>query len=584
MLAQARVVLPNKLQSSLPVATMASNYMTQSDHHAKPTYSPVQRDRNPWSPGILARLPRLGIGALFGTLLGIAASIGILVASDNQPVSSWRYQPTVYLAIASTLTNILLHFALAEAVNVAWWVKTLRNRTSVEDLHVYWINGNSLWAALTAGRKFNLVALACIVTSVAPVNGPLLQRASTIATQSQVSQPILKMNLAPEIPQGFSGYISGRALEVSLFTANFTPTVQDFTNRATITTTATGCEGMCNAKAIGAGFAVNCSSYPFPFDLRPSPTGGVDQSTTDGTQAFLSDFTWNGLFSGGNISLNVQYKDSTACNGDLVVKNCSLRAATVQYPVIIDNNNSSISLDPSTTIFDDIVGPIQSIPLETEFGPSTLGGVNLALHNRWASEAHLRFVGAVGYELLNTGATANAYTVVEAHANKNFSISPGSSCGLFYENPVPDLLKSARELMFRTALAAANISTIQYVPSTQRSTRLIYESHYLFLGIATAISVIAVLAVSCTFHGYWRLGRTVSMSPLETARAFAAPLLKEGDSNGNAKEMLKEHGAMLVKYGAIASAAEYGRSTSMRLEVADPQSVRVPQKGTRFEG
>jgi len=84
---------------------------------------------NPWSPGVAARLPLLSLGALLISILGGAASVGILVASNGQPISKWKYQPTVYLSIASTITNIALQFAFTEGVTTGWWRKALKPDT-----------------------------------------------------------------------------------------------------------------------------------------------------------------------------------------------------------------------------------------------------------------------------------------------------------------------------------------------------------------------------------------------------------------------------------------------------------------------
>jgi hypothetical protein len=77
-----------------------------------------------------------------------------------------------------------------------------------------------------------------------------------------------------------------------------------------------------------------------------------------------------------------------------------MRTALVEYPVLVDSNNT-ISLDPETTIFDDTIEHIVNIASDlTIYRPTTLGGYSLALKNKFNSEAHLRFVGSAGYELL----------------------------------------------------------------------------------------------------------------------------------------------------------------------------------------
>lgn len=119
------------------------------------------------------QLPWLGLAAPVGAAGCAVASAFVLIRSDGQSIHDWTLQPTVYLAIASASANILLHYPLAEGVNVAWWRRSLKDGTTVNDLHRYWDYGNSLWAASTSGRHFNLVALASIMAALAPINGPL---------------------------------------------------------------------------------------------------------------------------------------------------------------------------------------------------------------------------------------------------------------------------------------------------------------------------------------------------------------------------------------------------------------------------
>src|SRR3954447_22562612 len=119
----------------------------------------TMNEGTPWSPGLFSQPPWLGFGALLGAILGIAASIGILIISNGQPIADWYVQPTVWLSIASTYSNIMLHFALAEGVNVAWWRRAMKEHTQLAHLHRNWIFGNSIWAAATASSHFNLIAL-----------------------------------------------------------------------------------------------------------------------------------------------------------------------------------------------------------------------------------------------------------------------------------------------------------------------------------------------------------------------------------------------------------------------------------------
>jgi hypothetical protein len=467
--------------------------------------------------------------------------------------------------------------------------------------------GNSLWTASTAGRHVNLIAVATILTAIAPINNPLLQRASRVITShTEVVSPVtLKVPMALDIPFGYTGYISGRMYAASLFTSNYTPTVQSYYNNTAFQLAdRSGCQGSCKARLKGVGLSVNCSSYTWPFNLTSDGASG--SATANGTNVFQSLFEWQ--VASGNMSLNTQYKDQSPCSGDLIVQNCTMQTALVSYPVIIDGNNT-ISLDPSTSIFDDVVfNKINFNADRAQFGPTTLGGYYLALKNKFNSEAHLRYVGADGYELLTTGSTSTQYAITNISTGDGLDI--GSSCALTFNDPTMDLIASARELMFRTALgiAVGNSSLIQTVSGLQSNTPTVYESQYVYLGIAVVLTGIAVFLVTLTFAGYSTLGRSVSMSPLETAKAFNAPLLESADSNADVNSLMRIVGEKSVKYGAVpvdAAAVGYGgiypvgkdgtQATSayiageiggrrMRLVLEEEGIVQAPQKGEKFLG
>lgn len=339
--------------------------------------------RRSWKPGFLPRLPWLGLLALLGAICGIAAAVGILVTSDGNPITSWTIQPTVWLSVATTATNMLLHFALAEGVNVAWWRQAMRQENNLADLHRNWDFGNSLWAALNGRRHINLVALACILTSIVPVSNPLLQRASRVIVATETATVTLGIPLAPEIPRSYTSYISGHMATTSLFTTEFSSIAQDFYNREDIRIADTGCEGSCRTTVRGAGLAVNCSTYTHPFELRTRH----ESAAMNSTQVFGTTFDWQ-TFS-GNMSLGVQYKDTKDCFGNIIVENCTLRAATVHYPVVINGNRSTISLNNDSTIFADQVEGINQVSDSTMQWYSTFGGIFRALSERYNSRVDL---------------------------------------------------------------------------------------------------------------------------------------------------------------------------------------------------
>lgn len=78
----------------------------------------------------------------------------------------------------------------------------------------------------------------------------------------------------------------------------------------------------------------------------------------------------------------------------------------------------------------------------------------------------------------------------------------------------------------------------------------VYQSHYDWMIGALAIILVAFCSIVPTFVDWWHLGRTVSMSPIETAKAFDAPLLWQADPNGTAHDISVQLRSVNIQYGA----------------------------------
>lgn len=275
----------------------------------------------------------------------------------------------------------------------------MRPDTQLGDLHRYWDFGSSAWAAIKAGTHFNFIAFAALFVTLTPINGPLLQRSTSITTGSAYGPVDLKIEAARSIDY-VTGMVSGRAFGVALISDNYLPVVQDFYNGVSIAANHSGCagDGTCSGRLAAAGWAVNCSSYSEPFSVEPKYVEGQsydpssDPAMQNGTYGFMSNFLWS-VGTPGELRLNVQYKGEAACSGDLTVQNCSLYASTVQYPVVIDGNSSTITLDPRSTMFDDVVMNRSEYAVIPTQGGTQLGGYAFALQNRFDSTSHLRWVG-----------------------------------------------------------------------------------------------------------------------------------------------------------------------------------------------
>ena len=527
-------------------------------------YSAVGPAQHSWEPK-LSRLPWKGLCALILSIAGVIVAVAILAVSNGDEVKHWRFQPTVYLAIASTVTNITLTYALFEGVSVSWWCKALKDGTTAADLHRIWDFGTSFISALLCGRHVNLIAVASLLVALSPINGPLLQRATTLGPASVDTTQNLQVNVAKLVPQYFTGIATGRGTHVNMLTTNFSVITKDFYSRAPVPFKS-GCIDTCRASIPGAGFHVNCSSYQAPYNASqsepPIPVANI----------FGTYFTYDTHEAATTASLDIQYKPEIGCTGELIVRNCSLAAGTVAYDVVIDGPSSTISLAPGTTVWNDtIIGPPDLLLRESGSGLlSTYGGMFLALSNRLTTTLQLRSAGAIGWEYLGSqGESAMGYA-------RNIG-SGRATCNITFADPTADYLQDIRSLMFRTAVLSANETDRQMVTAIATGSHTIYKTNYTFTALATFVSLLPIVVVLLTFHGSQHLGREVSLSPLEIARAFDAPILRNSNSNSPARALLKQVGYRPVKYGVVSDNA-------IRRKPVSTQFIRTPYSDLAVNG
>lgn len=552
---------------------------------------------SPWSPGVWKRLPWTGFLALFTTVIATMLMIVILVHSNNQP-AHWAVQPAVLLAVTSTIANILLRYALSEGVTVAWWVKSMKPGTHVSDLHTVWSFGTSIKEAALSGRAFNMVALAGILVAITPINTPLLQRASSVTSAIATRDISLTIPIAQEFPFGYTGIITGRAHATALTTSNFSAVVKNYANGVSVNVTDSGCNGRCLGTLQGAGYDIKCSTYLVSFNLSSAlailPDGSVNTTITNGTNVFSTNFTYSEeqlstIGSGLLLNFSALYKSVSECDGYLNLTQCTLKPATLDYHVVL--NNDTIALDPSYTYRDDSVIKYTPPEFQVSQGPTTHGGMGLALNSLFSSVGHLRFTGAVGYELVTSGAPSIEYSIAFFNSSDAHSLY---ACPVAWSNPTDDMLGTARQLAFRAALASANISNstnIQTMNGFQETQLVVYNSHYVYLSVALVFTLLSTFATIPVFLGWWKLGRNVSLSPIEIAKAFDATALVSSDSNLPAKELLMEVGERQIRYGAVGLSAGsgYGVATakvnaSTKLVMGDPRFAQEPGDGNLFVG
>jgi hypothetical protein len=123
-----------------------------------------------------------------------------------------------------------------------------------------------------------------------------------------------------------------------------------------------------------------------------------------------------------------------------------------------------------------------------------------------------------------------------------------ATCGLKWSSPTEYVLNSMHDFMFRAALRAGNGTDVQTFRAQRTSPALLFHSEHRYLAAALAVMLLALLAVLFLLWGWWELGGPVSLSPLETAKAFGAPMMQHIGRNSAVEEILKKMGGKVVKY------------------------------------
>jgi len=121
---------------------------------------------------------------------------------------------------------------------------------------------------------------------------------------------------------------------------------------------------------------------------------------------------------------------------------------------------------------------------------------------------------------------------------------------------IPDLLTQGQPEILAPNLTLVNRTIDQEVEVAMTFDETVYEVQPQSLAAAFTLIVMACLSIIPTYWGWWRLGRPVSMSPLEVAKAFDAPLMQQADPNGTINDHLRSVGNTRVRYGYHATVAE----------------------------
>ncbi|KAI3317229.1 hypothetical protein HD806DRAFT_515568 [Xylariaceae sp. AK1471] len=556
----------------MAVSTMNRSDQTQTQYHARELRTMPAHIRG-WECDHWKRFPWLASCAFIVVLVLFAAMAVVLHTSDNQEVSSWpssqRSVPvSVILAILVNVANICLAIALSQGYTVSWWREALKGAELSRlqfDLSVQ----HGFAALLQSSRSFSrflLAALVALIVSIA--NGPILQRASTTGLLTLgPTNTTVAIFIAPEpLPANFSAW-SGSGFAPSLLTPVFGNVSKAYASNEDIMLPYAGCDGnsSCRVTMAGPGLDAVCNDSSVSYDYRHLSAAIPEKNNITAFNITLEfgieDLTIAGY---SMVNFTVLFKPDPACIGNFVRRSCSMRLATVEYPIIISNGtavlqpwqpsrNETIQLiNFSNTISDGhtIITPELWTGVNAYNGKglqSMLGGIFSVSRSLYESSANLRLPAKEGLVVTVTGLAATNYLTSD--------ISTYGDCTMTWEDPTTDIVNTARELMFRSvianSLANSSYSTPQELSAT--STRVItaYRTRFEYLGIAIGLMLLEGAVILFLLWGWRDLGRDMSLDAFEIGNALGAPLLREASSNATVEDILEASGRKRIRYGEI---------------------------------
>lgn len=399
-----------------------------------------------------------------------------------------------------------------------------------------------------------LLGLACICSTIVVVDGPLIQRASGIIPVPNSAVMLLNVTMTPEIPHtATGGWVTpeeagygnvGLVFNNTIITANGTaPTlVEGLTGyryfydaiygwryNSPLGGVISGCAGECQAKMRApAMFPVDCKTDSLPVDFNIIYTAaGRDQESHPPLESDAFAVATR-LLVDGQESISLFAAFATINNnftGTLQYRTCIFRAGIGEYSISIQDDQIMMeSLEnPTFVAFANNTDVDHTFSQAVGGYPSTLSGiVNSMIVDMDSLVTYYRTNVTHGpLEPFLDGTLCQQF----AYGNGDFFNE--------YSDPFDFVANRMNRLMVYMGGAIASHHDADYYNThymdpglsahtvingaVQGMVNVYHTTYWWFLG-AALIELLCIAVVGLTYWGWWRMGRPVSLSPLEIAK------------------------------------------------------------------
>ena len=454
-------------------------------------------------------------------------------------------------------------------IAISWWVNAMNGKT-LGSLNHRWEVSLHVFKISRQPKLFGWVAVASIVFALFSGIETLLQSAISSTTALSNYAANMTTELASALPDGFSGVWASNSHDMASLTylsPPFSQIIQDFTTKTPMRLNVKGCGATsnisCSTVVTGVGFHYACQSYRS--ELAPLMTDMPDGHVYEPSNTFFSVNFESDSLNFWRIYMNMTWKDRPETTGPVMTnQNCTLRPAIVEYPVNVTGGVVTLSPPASTLTWNynnaDIKDSEVAVDKAFEELPPPVADKNnsaMGLLIRSGSHSTLGGIAYVLKKLYTTSInmtqdiTTSADTTIDGLFAWSFArFEKGLGVDAYgnntFESPMLQLVANIREIMFRSSLAIAQRrlgnwtmpesglcgSFCDMQMSSDAPTQItthpgmismyhtVYRTNRKILGIAIGLMSLVVLMIFPLYWHYWKLGRKVSMSPLEIAKAL----------------------------------------------------------------
>jgi hypothetical protein len=277
-------------------------------------------------------------------------------------------------------------------------------------------------------------------------------------------------------------------------------------------------------------------------------------------------------------------------------RTCSLRSATLRYPVTIQNETLTLgNLTTGATVQSFQPASNSSADGGGDYTWWTLGGFYIAAQSLFNANATYYFGGGIGEQVTLGDTLSNQYLentngTTAATNLSNLYGGLAQPCRSSWKDPTNDILSALNQIAFRVSIQAANFEyrntnstpTPQVITMQATGNVNVFHSEHKYMIAMIVLTTFFMALVVPTSIGWWELGRRVTLDPIEIAKAFDAPMFQGPGSNAPLRQLVKHYGSRSVKYGE-AEGYSNGQLVKRQLKLGNPHDLSRPTPGALYE-